>query len=87
MDFRLFELENYFELRLLEDEWSTGKVRFYRRPLTAISAALDKAGVVIERLLEPQPVAAFREADPEGYEKLSKNPWFLVIRARRDDPV
>jgi SAM-dependent methyltransferase len=85
MDFRLFELDDYFELRLLEDEWSTGKVRFYRRPLTAMSAALYKAGFVIERLLEPRPVAAFREADPEGYEKLSKNPWFLVIRARRDE--
>jgi SAM-dependent methyltransferase len=84
MDYRLHDLDDYFEFRLLEEEWSTGKVRFYRRPLTAMSAALKEAGFVIERLLEPQPVAAFQEVDPEGYEKLSKNPWFLVIRARRE---
>jgi SAM-dependent methyltransferase len=82
MDFQVFKTDSYFTTELLEDEWSTGKVRYYRRPLTAMSDALAAAGFVLERILEPQPVEEFRRVDPEGYGRLSKNPWFLVIRAR-----
>lgn len=84
MDFQLFETESYFTTELLEDEWSTGKVRYYRRPLTAMIEALAEAGFVVERILEPQPTDGFREVDPEGHERLSKNPGFIVIRARCD---
>lgn len=58
-------------------------MQFYRRLLTAISEALNAAGFYIEQLLEPQPTEAFRQVHPEGYERLTKNPWFLVVRARR----
>jgi SAM-dependent methyltransferase len=85
MDWTLFHTENYFAVELLEDEWDIGKVRFYRRPLTAISEALDSAGFFIERLLEPQPTEDFRRVHPEGYERLAKNPWFLVVRGRKKD--
>jgi SAM-dependent methyltransferase len=84
MDFQLFQTESYFTMELLEDEWSTGKVYYYRRPLTTMIDALAETGFVIERILEPQPTDVFRSVDPEGYERLSKNPWFIVIRARRD---
>jgi SAM-dependent methyltransferase len=84
MDFRLHNLADYFAITLIEDEWSTGKVSFYRRPLTKISADLHAARFVIERLLEPQPVAEEQWTDRQSYEKLMHNPWFLVIRARRD---
>jgi SAM-dependent methyltransferase len=85
MDWKLFNKEDYFAIELLEDEWDIGKVRFYRRPLTAISQDLDSAGFYIERLLEPQPTEDFRLAHPEGYERLAKNPWFLFVRARKKD--
>jgi SAM-dependent methyltransferase len=85
MDWKLFNKEDYFAVELLEDEWDIGKVRFYRRPLTAISQALDSAGFFIERLLEPQPTEDFRRVHPEGYERLTKNPWFLVVRGRKKD--
>ena len=85
MDWKLFDRDDYFAVELLEDEWDTGKVRFYRRPLTDISRALDSAGFFVERLLEPQPTEDFRRAHPEGYERLTKNPWFLVVRCRRKD--
>ena len=82
MDWKQFEQEDYFAVTLLEDEWrDVGIIHFYRRPLTAISQAVADAGFVIERLLEPQPVAAMRTADPTWYERLSKNPWFLVVCA------
>ena len=85
MDWKLFNKEDYFAVELLEDEWDIGKVRFYRRPLTAISQELDSAGFFIERLLEPQPTEDFRRVHPEGYERLTKNPWFLVVRGRKKD--
>ena len=82
MDWKLYEQEDYFAVTLIEDDWrDIGPVRFYRRPLTAISQALADAGFVIERLLEPQPVEAMRAVAPQWYERLSKNPWFLVVRA------
>lgn len=85
MDWKLFNKEDYFAVELLEDEWDIGKVRFYRRPLTAISQALDSTGFFIERLLEPQPTEDFRRVHPEGYERLTKNPWFIVVRGRKKD--
>lgn len=82
MDWQQFAQENYFALTLLEDEWQDiGKVRFYRRPLTMIFDDLYKTGFVIERLLEPQPQPAYQPFNPTWYERLQKNPWFLVIRA------
>ncbi|MCJ7625785.1 MAG: class I SAM-dependent methyltransferase [Anaerolineaceae bacterium] len=82
MDFQLFRTDSYFTTELLEDEWSTGKVRYYRRPLTAMTDALAATGFVVERILEPQPTKEFQRVDPEGYDRLFNNPWFLVIRAR-----
>ena len=82
MDYRLFEVDSYFDTVLLEDEWRVGKVRFYRRPLTAMIDALASVGFLVERILEPQPAEQFLDVDPEGYEKLRTQPWFIVIRAR-----
>jgi SAM-dependent methyltransferase len=85
MDWKPFNMEDSCALKLLEDEWDIGQVRFYRRPLTAISQAMDAAGFVIERLVEPQPTEEFRRVHPEGYERLTQNPWFLIVRARKKD--
>jgi SAM-dependent methyltransferase len=84
MDFQLFKVDSYFGTQLLEDDWRVGKVRYYRRPLTAMIDALAEAGFVVERMLEPQPTDEFRRVDPQRYERLSKDPCFLVIRARPD---
>jgi SAM-dependent methyltransferase len=85
MDWKFFKKENYFSEELLEDEWEIGKISFYRRPLTAMSEDLDSAGFVIERLLEPQPTKDFQSALPKEYERLTKNPQFLFIRARKKE--
>lgn len=83
MDWQLFELESYFQVKMIEDEWSIGTMRFYRRPLTLISQNLDEAGFCIERIVEPQPTEEFRQVNPSGFAKVSKKPWFLIIRARK----
>lgn len=82
MDWQEFSRENYFAVDLLEDHWEgIGTVQFYRRPLTAMSAALDAAGFLIDRLVEPQPTEAFRAARPDWYARLATRPWFLLVRA------
>jgi SAM-dependent methyltransferase len=82
-DWQYYKLENYFALELIEDEWFCGKVRFYHRPLTTISHDLHETGFVIERLLEPQPTEDFRRVNPKEHDRLTKNPQFLVFRARK----
>lgn len=84
MDFQQFAVDDYFAIELLEDTWSLGKVRYYRRPLTDMIDALAEANFVVERLLEPRPTDDYRAADPEWFQRLSTNPWFLVIRAKRN---
>jgi SAM-dependent methyltransferase len=78
---------NYFQTAPVEQFWSSfgesARVRFYRRPLEAIFAALADTGFVVERLLEPRPVEALRDRDPETHARLSREPWFLAIQARR----
>lgn len=83
MDWKYFKTENYYAVDLLEDDWGFGKMNFYRRPLTVMSHDLDAAGFVIERLLEPQPTEDFRRVNPKEHDRLTKNPQFLVIRARK----
>ena len=86
MDFTVFDRDNYFATELLTDHWQRGnkkvEVQFYRRPLNQIISPLLKAGFQLEKLLEPMPTEKFKEADPADYNKLSKNPWFLIIKAR-----
>ncbi|MGD2178420.1 MAG: hypothetical protein PVG71_11415 [Anaerolineae bacterium] len=35
----------------------------------------------MERILEPLPTRAFKEKDPEEYEKLSSSPGFMCVLA------
>ncbi len=87
MDFTYFQRENYFLTELLDDEWETPqgkvKVQFYRRPLSKITADVLEAGFVIEKLAEPMPTEEFRKVQPEVYDKLTKRPQFLFVRARK----
>ena len=81
-DYRLFAPESYFSTGQVEDVWDVGTVRFYRRPLSAITEALAQTGFVIERLIEPLPTEEFRRRDPQSYDRLMRYPGFLAVRAR-----
>jgi SAM-dependent methyltransferase len=78
---------NYFAVERVEFTWQGGgepvQMPYYRRPLGAMLDPLPAAGFVLERLLEPRPVEAFREQEPEDYEKLMRQPGFICIRARK----
>lgn len=87
MDFTVFNKENYFLTELLEDEWKTNngkvKVQFYRRPLSKIISPVINAGFEIEKLLEPMPSEQLKIEYPNLYDRLTKNPQFLFIRAKK----
>lgn len=86
-DFLIFRREDYFLTELLEDEWDTDrgkvKVHFYRRPLGRMIAPVIENGFDIERLVEPMPTERFKAELPEAYERLTKRPQFLFVRARK----
>ena len=56
------------------------EVTFWRRPLTAITAAISSAGFVIDRLVEPAPLPSLQQHDPQAYDKLRTRPGFLFFR-------
>ncbi len=77
---------NYFRARVIEETWSRGwHVRYWLAPLEQTCEELHAAGFLIERLLEPRPVAAAADIDPEKYDHLTREPTgFLAIRAVPD---
>lgn len=86
-EFMIHRTGSYFETELVDCEW-TGfgkpiRMPSYRRPLSALLNPLLKAGFVLDRILEPKPTERFREEAPEDYQKLSRQPGFLCVRATK----
>jgi SAM-dependent methyltransferase len=76
---------SYFDVRVIEEVWSQGwQVRYWLAPLERTCEELREAGFLIERLLEPRPTAEAAEIDRDDYERLSREPGFLAIRAVPD---
>ena len=75
---------SYFETREEEDVWHRGEteftVRFWREPLTALCASITDASFLIDRLVEPLPAPSMRERWPDDWEKLQREPGFIVLR-------
>jgi hypothetical protein len=75
---------SYFQPTLETDIWHTPSgdqpVRFWRESLSALCTAATDAGFLIEKVIEPVPAETMRERYPEGYEKLSREPGFLILR-------
>ncbi|WP_433747546.1 class I SAM-dependent methyltransferase [Falsibacillus pallidus] len=83
-DIKLLPEPSYFSTELIIDIWNKeGKlfeVPFYRRPLIDIfNTTLTYFS--IKEVIEPLPTIAFKEKDPEGYDRLMKSPQFLIINA------
>jgi SAM-dependent methyltransferase len=75
---------SYFQTTLETDVWHTPAgdqpVRFWRESLSALCGAATRAGFLIEKLIEPIPAETMRDRYPEDYEKLSREPGFLILR-------
>lgn len=79
-EYPLDDDENYFEIEVRTKEWSVD-VPYFRRPLSAIITPILETGFQVDAIAEPQPTEAFKEKRPERYEKESKRPVFLCLRA------
>lgn len=75
---------SYFQATLETDIWHTPSgdqpVHFWREPLSALCTAATDAGFLIEKPIEPVPAETMRERYSEDYEKLSREPGFLILR-------
>ncbi|WP_458207301.1 class I SAM-dependent methyltransferase [Haladaptatus sp. NG-SE-30] len=84
-DFLHFDPDNYFETEQVSEVWTSFgepvEVPTYRRPLSAILNPLLDAGFRLDRVEESQPTANFREKSPKTFERISREPTFLSIRA------
>jgi ubiquinone/menaquinone biosynthesis C-methylase UbiE len=79
---------NYFHIDRVTCTWrgfgSPVLVPSYRRSLGDVFNPLIAAGFTLERVLEPLPTEAFKNSDPQDYEKLLKEPGFMCVRAVRN---
>jgi len=79
------QTSNYYAVELVEFTWrGFGKpvrVPSYRRPMSAVTNPLVKAGFILEQILEPLPTQEFKEDEPEDYEKLIHSPGFMCVKA------
>ncbi|MFD1513251.1 class I SAM-dependent methyltransferase [Halomarina rubra] len=80
--------KDYFAAERIEETWDgfggPVEVPFFRRPMGALLNGLLGAGFRFEQFEETEPTEQFREAVPETYERVSKEPTFLTVRARLD---
>ncbi|RAV16640.1 class I SAM-dependent methyltransferase [Paenibacillus contaminans] len=85
MDFKSFDRSDYFARELLSEVWNKKEagpveVTFYRRPLQEILNRTSER-FIIDRIVEPQPSPEFK--DEPWYERINKNPHFLIVKARK----
>ena len=69
-----------------EATWFVDGVKKYHRTFSSVLNGLIETGFVIERLIEPIPDAAIREAHPEHLDLLHK-PDFLLVRAGKPETM
>lgn len=93
MDFKHFDRPDYFAHELLMEVWNKKEsgpveVSFYRRSLQEIVNVTSER-FIIERIVEPRPSKDFKDK-PEAldwynrwYDRLSTNPHFLIVKARK----
>lgn len=80
---------DYFATFQLDDCWEKGgevmEMRYWRRPLHAMTEALSAAGFIIDIVSEPRPLPEARDRFPADYKLLSTQPQFLFFAAHRAD--
>jgi SAM-dependent methyltransferase len=77
-----FNTADYLETEHVVDRWDwVGRVEFYRRSLTELVSSVIESRFVIDKLLEPLPGGEFKAQEPASYERLKRQPEFLIISA------
>jgi ubiquinone/menaquinone biosynthesis C-methylase UbiE len=85
MDHAMSGRDNYFETYEWSEVWQRGgrdvTMRFWHRPLHAMTDALTAGGFQLDVLSEPQPVPAARDLFPGDWVTLTTEPRFLFLAA------
>ena len=80
-------VENYFDTVLVKETWQVGgrdhDVTFYHRPLQSIVSAITNAGLTVRRVIEPRITQRAEGLSEEWFQRLSRQPWFLIIEAEK----
>ncbi|MBX0357265.1 class I SAM-dependent methyltransferase [Halobacillus sp. Nhm2S1] len=88
MDYMNHKAENYYATQQIEDEWTVNGERvpmtFYRRPLEEIISSVTDHFRFIN-LTEPRPTQKFKEVHPEGFDKVSRKPNFMIVKAEKPE--
>jgi len=72
---------SYFATELIEETWQRDwPVRYWRQPLEQWCAEFTQGGFVIERLVEPRPLAEMADRYPHEHQKLLREPGFIGFR-------
>jgi SAM-dependent methyltransferase len=76
---------SYFEVSAVTEVWKHGwEITAWRMSLMQLTEEFAAAGFLIERLIEPRPVPAMEASHPETFEKLSREPGFILFKLRKD---
>lgn len=75
---------NYFERHHLGNSGNGFDVVTWHKQLGEIIGEVFAAGFTLDTLLEPKPLKEMKETSPHNYEKLSKIPFFLIIRLQKN---
>jgi len=85
MDHQLGGGKDYFATYDFTEDWRRGdhvvRMRFWHRPLGAMTRALTEAGFTLDALEEPQPDPSVRRLDPEAWLSLTTEPRFVFFAA------
>jgi ubiquinone/menaquinone biosynthesis C-methylase UbiE len=86
-DWRNHSPDDYFALLQVSEVWvQPHRVTFWRRPLSAVTGAVNEAGFLIDRLIEASPVPELEFRDPNAYRELTTGPFFMHLRLRPAQP-
>jgi SAM-dependent methyltransferase len=77
---------NYYATELCEMLWKNfgepyPKISIYRRPFSEMINPIVETGFRLDTLSEPRPLPEFKDTSPEEYERWSREPSLLCVRA------
>jgi SAM-dependent methyltransferase len=88
MDHALAGGSDYFATYDFTETWQRGdaevRMRFWHRPLTAMTAAITGAGFRLDTIDEPPPDPIVRDLEPDAWASLTTQPRFIFFAATRD---
>jgi SAM-dependent methyltransferase len=77
---------SYFEVGTVTETWTRGwVVTQWRMPLSVMLDEIGAAGFGIRRLVEPRPLPEMARIHPETFDRLSREPAFLILDLGKPD--